>query len=184
MYASVVPCSVAQVVVLRIEVLRVESLPPFFRAVGIGLVAVFLGQPSVVFHSPFLPLEVEAPAWLVPCPCVVGMEGYSERQLGFPRGLCPSVKDVLVGPDGHGVPFLVLAVPEVEVIVMVAQGEEILCPTFLGVEAYQLLGVPVLGLEQRQDVLESHFRRMAVVLAVVVGLVVAFHVQFPCHPVA
>ena len=43
-----------------IELLRVKSLPPFLGAVGVGLVAVFLGEPTVVLHPTAVALEVEA----------------------------------------------------------------------------------------------------------------------------
>ena len=52
---------------------------------------------------------------------------------------------------------------------VIAEGEEVLCAYAL-VVCHELVGVPVLGFEERQDILESHFCLVAVVLTVV----------FPC----
>ena len=59
MNGAVVPCVVAEVVVLLIEFLRVKTFPPFLRAVGIGLVAVFFRQPPIILHASLLSLQVE-----------------------------------------------------------------------------------------------------------------------------
>ena len=55
----------------------------------------------------------------------------------------------------HRVPALVLAVPKVEVIVMIAQREEILCANLL-VELHQRIRIPTFSLEKGQDVLEAY----------------------------
>ena len=56
MDCPVVPCVVAEVMVLCIKFLWVESFPPFLCSVCIQFVAVFLGQPSVVLDSAFVSL--------------------------------------------------------------------------------------------------------------------------------
>ena len=59
MDGAIVPGVVAEVVILCIEFLGVESLPPFLCSVGVGLVAVFLGEPAVVLHTTLVALHVE-----------------------------------------------------------------------------------------------------------------------------
>ena len=56
----IVPRVIAKIVVLGIESLWVESFPPFLRTIDIGLVAIFLREPAIVFHTSLLALEVEA----------------------------------------------------------------------------------------------------------------------------
>ena len=180
----VVPSAVREVVVLPVELLRVKSLPPLLRSVSIRLVAVLLRQPSVILHSPLLALQVEAARRLIPCPRMVGMERDAEGQSGLSCCLGPSVEDVLVRAYVLSVPLLVFRVPEVKIVVMVAQCKEILGATFLLVEPHQFLGVPVLGLEERQDVLKAHFGGVAVVLTVIVVLYSSLHIHFTGHPVA
>ena len=60
MYDTVIPCVVAEVVVLCVKILWVKSLPPFLRAVGIGLISVILREPSIIFHTSHIAFKVEA----------------------------------------------------------------------------------------------------------------------------
>ena len=106
---------------------------------------------------------------------MVGMEGDAKGESCFLGSGSPFTEDVAVRTDVLGVPLLVLAIPEVEVVVVVTEREEVLSSNFL-IELHELLGIPVLSLEKRKNVLESHFGRMTVVLTMVVGLVGAFHI--------
>ena len=180
----VAPGAVAEVVLLTVEALRIEAAPPLVRAVGVLLVAVLLREPSVVFHADFVALNVETARGFIPGPGVVGMEGDAEGQSVFLSRFRPSLQDVLLGADVDGVPLLILRVPEVEVVVVVAQSEEILRPHLFFIELHQSVRVPVFGLPQGQDVLEAHLRRMAVVTAVEIRLTGALFIEPACHPVA
>ena len=66
---------------------------------------------------------------------------------------------------------------------MVTQGEKVL-GTYLLIESHELVGVPLLGLEQGNDILEAYLGRVTVVLHVVIILVGAFHIEAARHPVA
>ena len=121
---------------------------------------------------------------LIPYPCVVGMEGDAQRKSGFLGSFGPAVEDISFRADIHGVPLLVFAVPEVEIVVVVAKHKEIACASFLLIEFHQLVGCPVLCLEQREDFFEPHLGRMAVVFTVVIVFSVTFHIQLTGHPVA
>ena len=111
------------------------------------------------------------------------MERDAQRQSRLLRGLGPAVEDVALRADVLRVPGLVLRVPEVVVVVVVAQHEEVLCAAAL-VALHQRLGVPFLRLEQGQDVLEAHLRGVPIVAHMVPILARAFHIERACHPVA
>ena len=66
---------------------------------------------------------------------------------------------------------------------VIAQSEEVLGANLL-VELHQRIRIPTFSLEEGQDVLEAHFRRMSVVLAVEFIFPRAFHIEAACHPVA
>ena len=85
---------------------------------------------------------------------MVGMEGDTQRQACFLSSLGPTLENILMGTDVLGVPLLILRIPEVEVIVVVTQYEEILGATTL-ITLHECLGIPILGLEKRQDVLKA-----------------------------
>ena len=86
---------------------------------------------------------------------MVGMERDAEGQSCFFRSFSPSVKYVFLWANVLGVPLLILAIPKVEVVVVVTKGEEVLSATFFLVKLYEFVGCPVLGLEKGQDILES-----------------------------
>ena len=142
------PGALAQRMVLGIEFLRVVAFPPCS-------LAIFLRQPAIIGHAHLVTLGVVATRRFVPRPGMVGMERDAEGQTCLFGSCCPSCQDVLVRADVHRIPALVLAVPEVEVIVMIAQREEILCANFL-VELHQRIRIPAFSLEEGQDVLEAH----------------------------
>ena len=66
---------------------------------------------------------------------------------------------------------------------MVAKDKEVLSAATL-VASHKAVGLPTLGLEERQDVLVAKLRRVPVVLAVEFVFVIALHVHLASHPVA
>ena len=145
---SICPGALAQRMVLGIEILRVVAFPPCS-------LAIFLRQPAIVGHTHLVTLGVVAARRLVPRPGMVGMERDAKGQTCLFGSCCPTGQDVFVWADVHRVPALVLAVPKVEVIVMIAQREEILGANLL-VELHQRIRIPAFSLEEGKDVLEAH----------------------------
>ena len=113
---------------------------------------------------------------------MVGMERDAQGQSGFLGCGSPLSQDVTLRTDILRVPGLVLGIPQVVVVVMVAQYEEILGTATL-VTLDKFLRFPLLGLEERQDILIAELRGMTVMFAVVLILVVALHIHLAGHPV-
>ena len=142
-----VPAVLAALVALLVEVLRVVAFPPLALAVGLGQLAV---------------ISLRA---LVPSPGMGGMDAHAQRQAILAAGLGPLAHDVALGSHVHGVPGLVLAVPEVEVVVVVGQGHEEFGPHAL-VETDERVGLPPLGLPLVDDILEAEVLGVAILLEV------------------
>ena len=83
---------------------------------------------------------------------MVGMQAYAKFQSMLAASLGPLGEQVTLRPDCLGVPLLILAVPEVEVVMMVAECKEIL-GTYLLIQPYKIVGIPLLGFEKWKDVL-------------------------------
>ncbi len=99
------------------------------------------------------------------------MLAHAEAQSPFARRLLPHPDDVLLRTRRRRIPSrLILRIPHVEIIVMHAHADEILRAS-LRVQIHQMLGIPLLGLERRDDVLVSHLRWMPVML----------HMKFVCR---
>ena len=162
--------------VLLIEHLWVVAFPPF-------TFAVFLCQLPVVIHTRLGTIHIVALSWLVPRPCVVSMERDAQGQSRLLGSLCPTVKDILLRADILRIPGLILRVPQVVVVVVVAQHEEILCPATL-VLLYQSLGIPFLSFEEGQDVLKAKLRGMSIMLYVPFVLTATLHIHRTGHPVS
>ena len=170
------PRAVAHGVILLVEHLGVVTLPPLAFAVG-------LGQLAVIIHARLGTVDIIALGRLIPRPRMIGMKRDAQGQSGFLGGTGPAVEDIALGTDVLRVPGLVLRVPQVVVVVVVAENEEILRPTAL-VLLDECLGIPAFGLEQRQDILEAELRRMAVVLQMILVFAGAFDIERTGHPVA
>ena len=123
-HLSVAPRVITHRMTLLVEILRVESFPPFAFSVG-------LCQVSIVIDASFRSLDVIALGGLIPCPRMVGMKRNTERQPCLLGRLGPSVEDILLRTYPFRVPLLVFRVPEIEVVVVIAQYEEILGATTL-----------------------------------------------------
>lgn len=93
------------------------------------------------------------------------MDAHAQRQAILAAGLGPLAHDVALGSHVHGVPGLVLAVPEVEVVVVVGQGHEELGSHAL-VEADERVGLPPLGFPLADDILEAEVLGVAILLEV------------------
>ena len=106
-------------VVLGVEILRIEALPPFALAIG-------LRQFAVVRHAGERAARIGALRDFVPHPGVRGVNADAEPQPLGAGGAGPSADQILLGADPDGVPGLILAIEVVEVIVMVGQSAEIL----------------------------------------------------------
>ena len=66
---------------------------------------------------------------------------------------------------------------------VITQHEEILGAATL-IARHQTVGIPVLGLEQGQDILIAKLRGMTVVLTVVLVFPITLHIHLARHPVA
>ena len=175
-YGAVVPRTLAHGVLLLIEHLRVETFPPL-------ALAVLLAEVAVVVDTHLVALHIKALGGFEPRPRMVGMERDAQRQSHLLGGSGPLGEDVALGTDVHRVPGLVLGVPQVVVVVVVAQHEEILCSAAF-VALHESHGIPFLGLEEWQDVLVAELGGVAVVVAVVLILMGALLIEAACHPVA
>ena len=129
--------TLAQRVVLGIQFLRVVAFPP-------SSFSILLGQSSVVWDTAFLALLVAPLRRFHPRPSMGGMDAHAETQSVGTCRLFPSGKDVFPGTHIHTVPRLVLAVPKVEIVVVVAHGEEIL-GTRLFVKCQQAVRIPLVA---------------------------------------
>ena len=95
--------------------------------------------------------------------------GDAEPQAELLGGLLPVADDVAVRAHVHRVPLVVRRVPEVEVVVVRAHADEVAGAGLL-VERHQPVGVPFLGLPERDDVLVSELGGVAVMFQVVLVL--------------
>ncbi len=111
------------------------------------------------------------------------MLGDAESQAQLLRGLLPVADDVTVRSHLHGVPFVVSGVPEVEVVMMDAHAHEVARAGLL-VHGHQAIGVPFLGLPERDDILVTQLRGMTVMLEVILVLRMSLDVEMPGVPVA
>ena len=139
MYRTVIPTVFAHRVVLCIKVLRVVTLPPFSFTVCFS-------QLSIVRYAFFRPDCIVALSGLIPCPCMVGMQADTKRKTVFTGCLLPFSQYVTLRPHIYRVPRLVLAVPKVEIIMMIAQCKEIL-RTYLLIESHQRIRIPMFSLK-------------------------------------
>ena len=112
------------------------------------------------------------------------MLGDAEAEAALAGGCGPEADDVFVGAGGDGVPAgLVLGVPEVEVVVVDAHGEEVFGAGLL-VEIHEVFGVPLVGGEEGDEVFVADLGLGAEAFEVVVVLVGAFDVHVAGVPVA
>ena len=91
------------------------------------------------------------------------MDADTEAKPVFVAHLGPAAHDVLFGPHVDRVPRLIVTVPQVEVVVVVGQRDEVARPDIL-VEFDQIFGIPLLGPPFVYHILESELGGVAVFL--------------------
>ena len=145
MDGSIVPRSLAHRMILAVEHLWIKSFPPL-------AFTVFFSQVTIIKDTSFRTFQVVALCRFEPRPCMVSMERDAQRQpLLF--GCCsPFSQDVTLGPNVLRVPRLVLRIPQVVVVVVIAQDKEILRTTAF-IAGHKAVRLPVLSFEQRKDIL-------------------------------
>ena len=164
--------------------LGVGGVPLVVAGFGRGMVEVLvLRVGPVVGHAGHRPGFVRPVAGLEPGEARAEVLGDAEAQPVLPRRLLPLADHVAPRAHGDGVPAVELRVPQEEVVVVAAHADEVAGPGLL-VEGHQAVGVPLLGLPQRDDVLVAELRRMAVVLDVVGVVAVAGFVHAARVPIA
>jgi hypothetical protein len=82
-----------------------------------------------------------------------------------------------------GVPGMKLGIPQIKVVVMHPQADEIFCPRF-DIKGHQRIGIPPLGFPERDDVLVTIGGRVAVVPEVAFVLRAALKIHVAGIPVA
>ena len=142
-----------------------------------------VGVCPVVGHASFRPGLVGPMAALEPGEAGAEMFGNTEAQAILLRGPLPFTHDIAVRPHIEGIPAMQLRVPQEEVVVVRSHADEILRAGLL-VEPHQTVGIPLLRLPQRDDVLIAKFRRMAVMVRVIGVVLVARFVHAAGIPVA
>src|SRR5262249_42877841 len=109
-----------RLVVLRVQLPRVEAIPPLTLAVGSG-------QRPVVRNADQRSLLVRALCGFVPRPRSRAVNAHAKAQPVVPRGSRPGADQVLLRADRDRIPLLISRVEIVEVVVMVGQSHEVLC---------------------------------------------------------
>src|SRR6185295_8450951 len=120
--------------VLRIERLRIEAVPP-------KSLAVRFRQPSVISQAGERTAFVGVPRRLVPGPGMRRVFAHAEAESVSAGRFGPACDEILLRPDARGVPRLILAVPVVEVVVMIGERDEVLRAGAL-VERHEFVRVP------------------------------------------
>ena len=140
--------------VLGVEVLGIETVPPQAFAVG-------LGELAIIGHAGEGAGGVRTLRHFIPGPGVGGMNAYGEAQAVFARCGRPAADEVFVRSDGDGIPGLIFGIEVVEVVVMGGQGHEVFRAVGL-VKGEQFVRVKIRRLPLVDDVLETVGGGMAV----------------------
>src|SRR5262249_43967088 len=101
----------------------------------------------------------------------------------FSRGFLERSNNVLPRSHLDRVPTIVLRIPQIEIIVMHAHADEVLRAGFL-IQADQMVGIELVALPCRNDVLEAELAWMAVGRHVKLVLFVALDVDVAGVPIA
>src|ERR1039458_2183147 len=121
---------------LLVEILWIKSVPPFAFAIS-------LGQFAVVGHARERAGFVRTLGDFIPAPRVSRVQADTKRQALIFRRLGPAGNEILLRADLHGVPRLIRAVPQIKVVMVVAESDKVLCAGAL-VEGDEFFGVPFL----------------------------------------
>ena len=149
------PATFAEWMVLNVKLLRIHTFPPFPFAVSSC-------HATIIRDALFVSFKIVSLGGLIPCPGMVGMETYTEWEIILACRSCPFGKNVAFRSDILGIPGLILAIPQVEVIVMVAKHEEILS-AYAFIKFHKTIGFPFLSFEERKDVFKTYCRGVSVI---------------------
>ena len=164
--------------------LRVVAIPTGVAGFGREMIEVLpLRIGAVIRHPGMRAVLVRAVAALEPREARAEVLGDAELQAVFGGGLPPLADDVAVRTHVDGVPIVQFRVPEEEVVVMHAHADEIFRAGFL-IEPHQAVGVPLFRLPERDDVLVTELRGMAVVFEVIAVTFAAGFIHVARIPIA
>ena len=96
MYGPRIVPALRVLMILSIQFLWVQSLPPFFRAIRIGFVSILLRQVAIIVLG-----------WLKPCPRMTGMDAHAKRKSCLLASIAPSLDDVFLRTHIHRIPLLI-----------------------------------------------------------------------------
>ncbi len=162
----------------------IVAVPAAVTGLGREMVEILIfGVGAVVGHAGLRSGLVGPVAHLEPAEAGAQVLGDSEPQSALLGRLLPIADHVALGTHVHGVPLVQLGVPEEEVVVVRAHADEILGPGLL-VKLHQAIGIPLLGLPQRDDVLVAELRGVTVMLQVILVMLAALFVDAAGIPVA
>ena len=162
--------------ILGIQILRVVTFPPF-------TFTVFFHQSSIVMNVFFVTIRVSKAGRFVEKPGVSGVESDAEAKPVLTHSFFIFSDNIPVRTHIDRIPGLVLAVPEVHVVVMISHCHEI-PRTGSFVKFYDSFRIPFFSLPLVDYVLESEFGWMAILFDVFLVLPGAFLIHSACVPVA
>ena len=169
------PVVLAQRMPLFVKLLGVKTFPPRTSSV-------FFCEHSVVRHSLEGALAVGASRWLIPAPRVCGVYTHTELQPGLSARALPSCYNILSGAYSNGVPLLIAAVVQVQIVVVVRQGHKI-PGTGLFIKAQQAVRLPFVRLPLIDPVLEAELARVAHHIYLIGIFLISLKVHVPRVPV-
>ena len=162
--------------VLGIQILRVEAVPPQTPAVG-------LGQLAVVGHASQRPGFIAALRVFIPAPSPRAMNTHTEGQPGFTGEPGPSANDVLFRPHPDRIPRLIFRIEHVHVVVVVGHRDKKSGPGAL-VTFDERGRIPLVRLPFMDDIFESKLRGMPIMCDVEIILRPALVIHVFGIPVA
>ena len=101
MYLAIAPRVIAHRMVLTVKKLWVETFPPFALTIG-------LRQVAIIEDTGLGTFKIETLRWFIPRPRMVCMEGDAQRKTNFLGSFGPTIENILVRTDAHGIPLLIL----------------------------------------------------------------------------
>ena len=110
------------------------------------------------------------------------MNGNTKAQSSRAGNLGPATNNVLVRPNAHRIPWLIGGIEAIEVVTMIGECHEVFGPS-LFVKRHQLFWIPIFGMPEVVDILETKLGWMTIVFQVVFinGAVGLIHIM--CIPV-
>ena len=159
------------------------AIPALVVGGGAGVIEIGVFRiGSVVGNAGLRALFVRSVAALKPGIACPEMLRHAEPQAVFLRRLLPISHHVAVRAHVHRIPTVIPRIPEMEIVVMRAHADEILRSRFL-VQGHQPIGIPFLGLPERNDVFIAEHRRMPVMGEMIFVVVAPLFVHLPRIPI-